>query len=243
MVVLLDIAVLALFSFFLATAEPAVTGIGSLSFQVIVGLFEEIFLSLAAGTFFGFLIIIYLKLIQKERLLFLVVMCFGVSELCLYLHYDTMLVFVIAGLVVTQFSTESEKLITTIEDLSSVIMIIFFATAGASLQLGQLHSLWKLTLLVFLLRALFTYLSERVTHHREPRENVLRRFGSTPFISQAGLTIGLAALLQARLPGVGSQLATLTIALITLNQIVGPVLFKWGLIKAGEIPITRPQER
>ena len=175
------------------------------------------------------------------------VISYGVTALCNYLHYDTMLVFVIAGLMVTQFSSESTKMIHTIEDLSSVIMIIFFATAGASLHMEELQKLWKLAVFMFLMRAALTFVAEKMNHRKEPKGNVLRTYGTTPFISQAGLTIGLATIVQVRFPVVGTELATLAIALVTLNEIFGPVLFKWGLSRAGEIPSrqqgTPPSER
>ena len=61
------------------------------------------------------------------------------------------------------------------------------------------------------------------------------------------LIIGLATIVQVRFPVVGTELATLAIALVTLNEIFGPVLFKWGLSRAGEIPSrqqgTPPSER
>lgn len=236
MVVLLDIFVLALFAFAMALAEPAVTGVGGMSTGVMFSLVEEMLLSVAAGTFFGFLIILFLKFINRERLLFLIVISYGVTALSNYLHYDTMLIFVIAGLVVTQFSSEAKKLISTIEDLSSMIMIIFFATAGASLHMEELQKLWKLAVFMFLLRAALTWVSEFLNHRKKPQGDVLKRYGATPFISQAGLTIGLATILQTKFPVVGAQLATLAIALVTLNEIFGPVLFKWGLSHAGEIP-------
>lgn len=63
----------------------------------------------------------------------------------------------------------------------------------------------------------------------------LRKYGFTPFVSQAGLSIGLATIVYDRIPGVGSQIATLAISVITLNEIFGPILFKWGLNQVEKI--------
>ncbi|MBK6514987.1 MAG: hypothetical protein IPG04_12905 [Polyangiaceae bacterium] len=35
-------------------------------------------------------------------------------------------------------------------------------------------------------------------------------------------------------PGLGAEFTTLTIACVTINEIVGPILFKLGLDRAGE---------
>jgi len=142
---------------------------------------------------------------------------------------------VVAGFVVTNFSKQSEKMIHSIESLSSVVMIVFFATAGASLKLHDLMGMWKLVLMIFAVRWALTWLSEDVAHRISKSDESLRKYGYTPFISQVGLSIGLSMIIYDRLPGIGPQLATLGISLATINQLFGPVVFKWGLSKVDEM--------
>jgi Kef-type K+ transport system membrane component KefB len=228
-VVILDVVVLILFSMLLAFAKSTLTpGVG-FSIESLGHLLGEVGASIAAGTFFGLFIIFYLWLIDKERLLFIVSISYGVTALCNYLHYDTMLVFVVAGFTVTNFSKQSKKMINSIESLSSVVMIAFFATAGASLHLSDLLGIWQLVLVIFLARVFLTWAAERVAHQCAGSDPNLKKYGFTPFVSQAGLSIGLAMIVYDRLPGVGAQLATLAISVVTLNEIFGPILFKWGL--------------
>jgi hypothetical protein len=54
-------------------------------------------------------------------------------------------------------------------------------------------------------------------------------------ISQAGVAIGLAAIVADAYPERGSQLSALLLSLIAVNQIVGPVLFRRALDAAGEV--------
>ena len=50
--------------------------------------------------------------------------------------------------------------------------------------------------------------------------------------------MGLITVAQQALPGsMGTGLATLGIAVVGLHEIMGPLLFKWGLTRAGEIPV------
>jgi hypothetical protein len=48
------------------------------------------------------------------------------------------------------------------------------------------------------------------------------------------VSLGLLAEVVRRLPEVGVSIQTILIAAITLNQVVGPVAFKYALYKVGE---------
>src|SRR5690606_509064 len=54
-------------------------------------------------------------------------------------------------------------------------------------------------------------------------------------VSQAGVAIGLASILANAYPGLGPYLAGMLLALIAVNESVGPVLFRRALDRAGEL--------
>ena len=60
------------------------------------------------------------------------------------------------------------------------------------------------------------------------------RVGWMPAITQAGVGLGLATVVAQTFPEWGSSFVTLIIAVIFLNQLVGPLLFKWSLKIVGE---------
>ncbi|MBW2220693.1 MAG: potassium transporter TrkA, partial [Deltaproteobacteria bacterium] len=55
------------------------------------------------------------------------------------------------------------------------------------------------------------------------------------YITQAGVAIGLAQLAQRQFPEIGLYLATIVLAVIAINQVIGPVTFKVALGIVGEI--------
>ena len=57
----------------------------------------------------------------------------------------------------------------------------------------------------------------------------------TGLVSQAGITLGLASVLATEFPTWGSRVQTLLVALIAIDELVGPLLFRMGLARAGEI--------
>jgi Trk K+ transport system NAD-binding subunit len=60
------------------------------------------------------------------------------------------------------------------------------------------------------------------------------RIAWMPYVTQAGVSIGLTAVVAGEFTGWGIEFATVIIAVIIMNQIVGPPLFKWAIDYAGE---------
>jgi Trk K+ transport system NAD-binding subunit len=55
-----------------------------------------------------------------------------------------------------------------------------------------------------------------------------------PYVTQAGVGLGLATVVASTFPEWGTEFATIVISVIVLNQIVGPPLFKWAINIVGE---------
>lgn len=235
-VVVLDVFVLVLFSVAIAVARSQLIPDSSFALAEVLHLGQELFASIAAGTSLGLVIAGYFRVVGRAHLLFIVVIGYAVSAACAYLRYDTLLVFVVAGFVVSNLTRRSAELIDTAEQLSSGVMIVFFATAGAKLDLEVLRQGWVLALGLVVARAAMTWLSCQGGHRLAKDPPVVRRYAFLGFVSQAGVTIGLASIAADALPGVGAGLATLTIAVVGINELIGPILFKLALTRAKEIP-------
>jgi len=240
-VVVLDVMVLPLFAAAMAIGRGQISG-QEFELAIFSHLAFELFGSVCAGTTFGLVVALLLRFVTRERVLMVVVVGYGVTALSTWLRYDTLLVFVVAGFVVMNLTRFGHDLVHTSERTSAGVMIVFFATAGAKLDLQALRELWPIALAFFVARALITVVSCRLGHRFANDPPVVRRLGFTPFVSQAGVTIGLATIVADALPGVGKALATLAIAVVGLNELAGPVIFTWGLKKAGEIPDDDPHE-
>jgi hypothetical protein len=63
---------------------------------------------------------------------------------------------------------------------------------------------------------------------------VLRRWGASGLVSQAGLTLGLTVVIAREFPSIGTPFRALAIATVALNEMIGPVLFKLALDRSGE---------
>jgi len=63
---------------------------------------------------------------------------------------------------------------------------------------------------------------------------MFKRVGWMPYITQAGVSLGLTTVVAHTFPQLGVEFSTLVISTIVLNQIVGPPLFKWVIKIVGE---------
>lgn len=190
--------------------------------------------SVACGTTLGLLIAVYLRLIGRELILFLIVVGYGATEFTAYFHFEAMLLFIIAGFVVANISKQGERLLDAVAAGGRVVYVIFFALAGAHIDLRLLATIWPVALALVGVRIVTTFFSSRLGSRWAKDEEVVARYGWLPLISQAGVTIGMAVSLSADFPGFGEGLGMLAVAVVGLNEAIGPVLFKWALDKTGE---------
>lgn len=190
--------------------------------------------SFACGTTLGLLIAIYLRLIRRELILFLLVVSYGATEFTAYFHFESMLLFISAGFVVANISKQGERLLETVAAGGRVVYVIFFALAGAHLDIRMLARLWPVALTLMLVRIGLTIVSAKLGSRWAKDDDTIRKYGWLPLVSQAGVTIGMAVALTDEFPSFGPKLAALTIAVVGLNEGVGPILFKWALDKTGE---------
>ena len=241
-VVVLDVLILPLFAGVLGVARTQLLG-DALELGMLRNIAHELFASFAAGVTFGLLVGALLRFVERERVLVLVVLSYGLTALCVYLGYDTLFVFVVAGFVVMNLTRSGPGLIAASETTSGVVMIVFFATAGAKLDLASLTALWPVVLALFGARVVFSVLAAKIGHRLARDPAPVRKNAWLVLVSQAGVTIGLATVVADALPGVGGKFASLCIAVVALNELFGAALTKWALGRAGEIPVDEPAAR
>jgi len=55
------------------------------------------------------------------------------------------------------------------------------------------------------------------------------------YIGQAGIALGLGMIIENTIPGeIGNKIMTIAVATVVINEILGPILFKYVLVKANE---------
>lgn len=233
-VMLSDVVCVVLAALVIALVRPLFDPGEALSFENLKHLGFEMVGSVALGTCLGMALAAYLKLIGRNRLLVLLLIGFGLSELLRYIQFDALLAFLVAGFFVRNFSQQGRKLLEAVQRTGAVVFVIFFAVAGAKVDLTILKSVGLVALALSLVRGLTTVGAARLASKRAADLPVIMKWGWSSLVSQAGLTIGLTMVLARAFPGVGAEFTTLSIACVTINEVFGPILFKLGLDRAGE---------
>ena len=231
-----DVVVLMLFTLIMALGKTALSPQPAGVLHDFFHLFWSILGSFVLGGVVGAVIVLYMKWVGEDLPIFVLGATFAVTVVSGWLQVEFIMACVTAGFVVENFSPFGDRLILSIERSSLPIYIVFFSIAGASLNLGVLRSVWPLTVLLVSLRLLTTWLGSRWGTALAGDGPVVRRYVWTGFIGQAGVTLGMALIVgQTFADSFGGFLQTLIISGIVINQLVGPVIFRIGLEKAGEV--------
>ncbi len=242
-IMLSDVVVVMMIATVIMLARPLITPGASISMDDFNVLGHEILGSFSMGTTLGLLLAIYLRLVGNQLILVLLALGFGVTAGLRYVHLDPLLTFLTAGFVVQNLSNQGPKLLHAVEQMGSVVFVLFFATAGAELDVPLLKQLWPIALALCFGRVVFTYGAARLSSRIANDPPVVRKWGWSSLVSQAGLALGLGVVVKSAFPTVGEGFGSLVIAAVAINEMVGPVLFKMALDKTGETDRSEPAGR
>jgi len=235
-----DVAVVVMMAFVLMLARPLVTPGGSISIDDFNVLGHELLGSVALGTTLGLVLAIYLRLVGKNLILVLVALGFEMSDFMHYVKIDPLLSFLTAGFVVQNLSDQGDELLEAVEKVGSIVFVVFFATAGAHLDIPLLKTLWPVALALCVMRGLVAVATARVASRLVQDPPVIQRWGWSSLISQAGVTLSLSVVVAKAFPDFGEGFRSLAIACVGINEMIGPVLFKFALDRAGETDLHVP---
>lgn len=245
--VVMDVIVVSLFAFNSAIVDAIFKGV-SFSGMFVVVLAIELLVSVLIGYLLGLLMkliltfkipsvskgVIFLALGYSVFLLDELTQHFFSSQFNAEFVIEPLLICMIGSFYVSNNSVNRDEFLSILTKTSIPIYIIFFTLTGAALDLNLLYSVWPIALLLFAVRAAAMFIGSFTASIQDNRGS---KFGSRlwmSFITQAGVGLGLAKQVQVSFPEWGSEFTTLIIAVIVLNQLVGPFFFKFAINNMGE---------
>jgi Kef-type K+ transport system membrane component KefB len=229
-----DFFVIVIFSFTLSFSKSMIIPSRHFDFQFLLHILGEVGGSILFGILIGAGIILYFKFIKRDVIIFILGIAFFSYQISHNYGYHPLLICLVAGFIAENFSSQGKLLISAIERSSVPIYVVFFAISGASLDLSALRQTWLLALGCVLLRGLLkfsgTYLGSRLTGESKD----FQKLGWAGFISQAGVALGMAIAVQDNFLDWGNEFMALVLAVIAINQIIGPVFLQRLLIRVKE---------
>lgn len=159
---------------------------------------------------------------------------FSADHLSLAIAPEPLLICMIGGFVVTNRGRARNEFSAALHQVGPVIYLVFFTLVGASLALDVLVRLWPLAVFLFLVRLVGIGIGSCVGGLLAKIKPQNVRLGWMAYVTQAGVGLGLAKEVGASFPSFGTEFVAMIIAVIVLNQIVGPPLFKFAIKRVGE---------
>lgn len=197
----------------------------------------EIILALGVGFVLGIVLCYIIPRVkgEDELLCAVIVSIFvsiGVADL---LNVSTLLVCMMLGISVSNLSQNSVRALSIINRVTPPIYIAFFTLSGVELDLGILRFAGLMGIGYVVIRAIGkatgAYIGAKITNSHE----MVQKYLGFTLLPQAGVAIGLSMIAQSVMPELGSTIRTIILASTVIYELVGPVIAKTALIKAGEI--------
>ena len=192
--------------------------------------------SVAFGGLLGSLFALYLRFVGREVTVVLLALFALFTGLGARWNFEPLLSGLAAGLVVQNVMGQAgDVLRDSIARGAMPVFVLFFAAVGASMQVDAVATLGITALALSLVRAVLlragAKFGARAAGVETPETHLLWR----SFISTAELTIGMTGLVVAEHPVWSGQLQTLMIAIVAMNELIGPIVFRATLVQLREI--------
>lgn len=244
--VAIDVIIIILFTLAMTAARFLLLPGSSPNLAVFGVLFLEMAVSIAIGVVSGKLIACYIDRAGHDLPLLLLVFAFGVAKTAQWfghamdagggisLHLEPLLICMSAGFIVQNRSPHGHFFLDGLERVSLPVYVLFFCLAGAGIDLDALKATWPLAFGITLVRIFGMFVSTWLagTLAGEPARR--NRLGWMAYVTQAGVAIGLAGIAMRQFPEIGSSLNTIVLAVIAINQVIGPMTFTAVLRLLGE---------
>ncbi len=245
--VLKDFIVIVVFTICLSFAQSLISGLDINLISLLI-ILAELTLSIIFGLLLGKILALILSLriqtLSKSILLITIgyhVYLFShfIRSFCdQYLGYEIilepLLICIVGSFYLTNYTRFRADFLKFIHDAGNYIYVAFFTLTGATMSVDILMEVWPAALILFGIRLVAMILGSYAGGLAAKEPPLLMHLGWMPYLTQAGVALGLSTAVANEFPGWGNEFATLIIAIIVLNQLVGPPLFKWALHKSGE---------
>jgi Kef-type K+ transport system membrane component KefB len=233
-VVIADLLVIVLFAVTSSIAKAAFGAEGAVE-RVAADLAWQLAGSLVAGALMGFLLATYVRRVKSGTPLFVLAVALVAAEVGSRVDFDPLLVALAAGVLIRNVTGVHRELARAVDALTLPVYAVFFAVAGAKMDLRALSHLAAPLALLFLVRATGLVAGTRVACRLAGAPPEVGRLAGWGLVPQAGLALALAVLFAEIFPEFGAEAASLTIGLVAVNELVGPIAFRAALGASGEI--------
>lgn len=240
-VVAMDDAVgLMVFSVSVAIATSLTSGEPATLMNTVLAPLIEIVESLAVGLAIGFICSLAMRFFHSKvnRLCICIAAViigvalaqqFGLSDLLLCMSIGAMLV---------NMRSDAMEVLDQCDSWTPPLFMLFFVISGATLDFTVLPTVGILGVLYLVARSAGKYLGTLIGATSVKASPNVRKYLGLTLLPQAGVAIGMASIAVTALPEYGQSIQAVVLCATLIYELVGPMLTKIALTKAGEIAPT-----
>ncbi len=242
-VVALDDAIgLMIFSVSLALAKVFAQGtaptVETMLLEPLLEIFGSLLIGFAIGVVLAFAIGFFHS--RGNRIAIVIAAVFLGVGLSQILPLSSLLVCMAIGAGMCNLQKEYEKVLDFNERWTTPLFMIFFVISGAELDLSVLPAVGLLGVLYLVARSIGKYLGAFLGARVVNADKNIQKYLGICLLPQAGVAIGMSQIVVSALPEYGAQIRAVVLCATLVYELVGPLLTKMVLTKAGEIaPATK----
>ncbi len=202
----------------------------------------ELTRNLMAATLLGMLagltVSFFCGILPSTRwLVLLIAVIAPLMALCELLHVPYLLTFLAMGTTVASTSDLADEISETLDRLTGLLCVVFFVIHGAAMDLGKLVAAGAVGVAYITLRCTGKYFGIFFTANAHRDGPQVKRWLGSALLSQAGAAIALSAIAVERDQVLGEQLQDIILGTVVFFEIVGPVMVRTAILRAGEVPV------
>jgi Kef-type K+ transport system membrane component KefB len=240
-----DLVLIVLFATVLAVGKGVLVESTSISPEFLLAVGMQLLGSVVLGGVLGVAMAWYVHRVQVHLIFFVVASCLlfallGDQHFLVAgqeVHLEPLLVALSAGVLMQNlWPQQSEPLFHAIESMSLPVYCLFFAVAGAKVDLQAFGGLWYVSVGMVLVRvvAVWTGMAVGTKLARIEGEWVNKLW--LGLIPQAGVSLVLVALIVRSFSDTewAMPLSSMLIGMIVIHELLGPIGFRYALVSSGE---------
>lgn len=250
-VVAFDDAVgLIIFSVSLALAKVFATGAAITLNSVLVVPMIEIFGSVALGAILGALLwaldkwfkLGANKLISAVMTVFLGIGLVEMIGTLWHIELSGLLVCMMVGAMFTNLCVDEGEVLAQTDSWTAPLLMLFFVISGAQLDISVIPVVGVIGGIYIIARSIGKYFGSFLGCKIAKANPTVTKYLGLTLLPQAGVEIGMAQVAMVALPAFALEINTIVLCAIFFYAIIGPVITKIALTKAGEIHVTKRQK-
>ncbi len=219
-------------------AQALIGGIAINLNTALIAPFTEIALSILLGAAAGVIGTVVLRFIKTEGELtaFVLGSVLLLASASLKFHLSSLLVMMTFGLALANLSREGVRSAKALDGLTAPLFMCFFTLSGADLDFTVFGGVGIVAAAYIISRIIGKISGASLGAKMCAMDKNIQKYLGMTLIPQAGVAIGLSlAAVRILGPESGGEIRAIVLAATVVYELIGPVITKIALIKAGEI--------